>query len=184
MSEESPCLLQCSLLFCGVFRLQQQSGQHMQTGAAAVLLQNLFWAAHCSALLHTLHLGPRHKIHWADVTKISEFWPDRSRGDGAACVLQCCSGCKLSSARLASQLAGLQSAAAAVVLQSRCSPAHMQPAACSSPGPGTRPNCTNAAENVQCPQCRARGSAGWRGRAAASQTLPCVTVLWRPQEHP
>lgn len=139
----------------------------MQTGAAAVLLQNLFWAAHCSALLHTLHLGPRHKIHWADVTKISEFWPDRSRGDGAACVLQCCSGCKLSSARLASQLAGLQSAAAAVVLQSRCSPAHMQPAACSSPGPGTRPNCTNAAENVQCPQCRARGSAGWRGRAAA-----------------
>ena len=128
-------MLQCSLLFCGVFRLQQQSGQHMQTGAAAVLLQNLFWAAHCSALLHTLHLGPRHKIHLADVTKISEFWPDRSRGDGAACVLQCCSGCKLSSARLASQLAGLQSAAAAVVLQSRCSPAHMQPAACSSPAP-------------------------------------------------
>ena len=86
----------------------------------------------------------------------------------AAMVLRvCCSGCKLSSARLASQLAGLQSAAAAVVLQSRCSPAHMQPAACSSPGPGTRPNCTNAAENVQCPQCRARGSAGWRGRAAA-----------------
>ena len=81
-------------------------------------------AAHCSGLLHTLHLGPRHKIHWADVTKISEFWPDRSsRGDGAECVLQCCSGCKLSSARLASQLPGLQSAAAAVVLQSRCSPA-------------------------------------------------------------
>ena len=29
-----------------------------------------------------------------------------------------------------------------------------------------------------------RAARGWRGRAAAGQTLPCVTVPWRSHEHP